>query len=429
MYSSLGSGSPSPFSSLPLNPRATGFQPIHTQTHQTPATQIATSRINSIEDEPTLPGQVIALRDAVVEELCLIRRDLGFIMNGGWQLTIGPWQMIQPARNEQDVLGIRRRISRATGGEGVLAPNETSTSPQTVHDKTFANDKQIQTPIEQDSGKGRSTETANLTTNKLALTNASISNEPSTPRLIIQEAGIKKSSDVAVLDPTTKWMPLGLRKMKPLNLSKVIPLEKQEPFTWDFLNKILQGIEHSPGVYIAPESLGTSILSGRTYYMIDRTHEPYMPQNPGMHGAKLTAFFNNEETAEGEYPNYDSTPLFMTNNGRDYFYFGTYSQTRWSDKLDVDRMNEVVPEAVKAHHAAQLVDPARPAWITKALMRHFWPAPEFHGVAPHAFDSYVTQLKAWKRDARMRVGLLKKETILNAFGEVSSLPSGTIETH
>ena len=234
---------------------------------------------------------------------------------------------------------------------------------------------------------------------------------------------------MADLDSATsrKWMPLGLRRMKTFNLSKVIPLAKQEPFTWDFLAKLFQGIEHSPGVYIAPKSLGTSILSGRTYYMIDRTHEPYMPQKPGVHGAKLTAFFNNEETAEGEYPNYKSTPLFMTDNGRDYFYFGEYSQTRWSDKLDADRMNEVVPLTVKAHHAAQLADPGRPAWITKALMRHFWPVPVYEGVVSSAFDSYVAELRGWERDARLKAGLIKKETILEAFGEVSFLPRETIE--
>jgi len=243
-----------------------------------------------------------------------------------------------------------------------------------------------------------------------------------------------------------KWMPLGIRQIEPFkDLSKVIPLAKQEPLAREFLAKLLQGIEHSPGVYIAPKSLGASILPGRTYYMIDHTHEPYMPQNPGMHGAKLTAFFNNEETPEGDYPDYNSTPLFITDNGKDYFYFGTYSQTRWSDKLDADRMHDVVSNDVKAYHAAQLADPARPAWVTQALMRHFWPKPEYDeghmfasGRPAHTtlsgdddldggaekkarkdFDLYSVALKAWERDARIKVGLLKKDIILDAFGEVN----------
>jgi len=210
---------------------------------------------------------------------------------------------------------------------------------------------------------------------------------------------------------------------------------------------VLGGTEHSPGLYYVPLSHGVSTLPGRTFYVMDRTHEPYLPKAPGHHGAKLTALFNSatDNPAEG-IPCYDNVPLFITTGGKEYVYFGTYSQLRWSDKLDYDRMIEAVPHDVKMYHAELLADPARPKWVTEQLMNHFWPKPVYDGRIPmdqgllltptgsadaggaaedKEMNGYLAELKAWEKDAKLKVGLLKKEAILEQFEAVSfpiSLP-------
>jgi hypothetical protein len=211
---------------------------------------------------------------------------------------------------------------------------------------------------------------------------------------------------------------------------------------------VLGGTEHSPGLYYVPLSHGLSTLPNRTFYVIDRTYEPYLPKAPGHHGAKLTALFNitADDSTEGS-PCYDNVPLFITNGGKDYFYFGTYSQLRWSDKLDYDRMMEAVPHDVKMYHAELLADPARPKWVTEQLMGHFWPKPVYEGRIPtregllftptasaemgsaaedkemrkvgRDVKGYLAELRAWEKDAKLKVGLLRKEAILEQFEAVS----------
>lgn len=219
---------------------------------------------------------------------------------------------------------------------------------------------------------------------------------------------------------------------------------------------VLGGIEHSPGVYYVPLSHGLSTLPNRTYYVIDRTHEPYLPKAPGHHGAKLTALFNSAAVADDSTdgsPCYNDAPLFITTGGKEYVYFGTYSQLRWSDKLDYDRMIEAVPHHVKMYHAELLADPSRPKWVTEQLVTHFWPKPVYEGRIPPGQGSFLTargstgglgvgedretkgvtrdmreylaELKAWEKDAKLKVGLLRKEAILEQFEAVSfrlSLP-------
>ncbi|KAJ9630990.1 hypothetical protein H2203_001518 [Taxawa tesnikishii (nom. ined.)] len=143
----------------------------------------------------------------------------------------------------------------------------------------------------------------------------------------------------------------------------------------------------------------------------------------------------------------------------EYTYYGNYSQTRFSDRLDHDRMVDGVPDAVKMYWAEQLASAGRPGWVTDALMSHFWPKPEFAGPLPsaraasssssssssssaaaagsgeggiasasrengsgkrvfeRALDDYVLDLRDWEREARMKVSLLRPEAVLAAFGK------------
>ncbi|KAF2180619.1 hypothetical protein K469DRAFT_794354 [Zopfia rhizophila CBS 207.26] len=244
------------------------------------------------------------------------------------------------------------------------------------------------------------------------------------------------------------WKPLTVRNFPPLpmdTLSMIPAATSMQTFSYDFLKNAFGGISWSPGLNYIPPAPGPCILRNRTYYTLDAKNEPYLPEVPGTHGAKLTAFFNsNLEEVDGEEAeaSYEDVPMFVCSTGyavadkKRYVYFGHYSQTRWSDKLDYDRIAEDVPHDVKMYWAEELSATGRPEWVTQALMKHFWPKPEYVGrlfgsdvadgsvVGDEDKDyqkvmadvkTYVEELKVWEKDARIKVGLIKREFILEAF--------------
>jgi hypothetical protein len=219
-----------------------------------------------------------------------------------------------------------------------------------------------------------------------------------------------------------------------------------------FLDEQLGGADWSPGLRFITAS-GMCILKNRTYYLLSGTNEPYLPERPGEHGAKLTAFFNAapEETHADLLPDdantYEDVPMFIeqkdVRGNIRYAYFGNYSQTRWSDKLDHDTMRARVPQSIKNFWATELTSTVRPAWVTEALKKHFIKKPEYEGRLYPAPDdattvnseeevrlndkmakdvrSYVEELREWERDANMKTALIKKQFILDAFDAVSQL--------
>lgn len=259
-----------------------------------------------------------------------------------------------------------------------------------------------------------------------------------------------------VTDTLPPWQPLAIRRLAPLVKEKVAKIPSRTAmklFSWDFLDSIFGGIQWSPGLYYIPPSQGLCILPNRTYYVLEHTYEPYLPRHPGAHGAKLTAFFNSnpaETFGDDAEAAYLDVPVFIRiRNGPDYVYYGTYSQLRWSDKLDYDRMVENVPYTVKMYWAEQLSEVGRPEWVTQALMKHFWPIPEYDGVATTSVANgsvpndeeadrkqvlkdvqrHVEQLKDREKEARMKAGLLRKDNILEAFEKVRLSPAGTCNHH
>jgi hypothetical protein len=239
---------------------------------------------------------------------------------------------------------------------------------------------------------------------------------------------------------------------KPHHLTTLAPFPGQIPratvtFHPDFLANHLGGISWSPGLRFV-KGRGPCILKNRTYYQIDLENEPYLPQAPGEHGAKLTAFFNKAPEEEfgdlfGEDSNsYENVPMFVLVNKR-YVYYGNYSQTRWSDKLDHDTMMTRVPEHVKNFWAEELSSPTREEWVTEEIKKHFFRKPEYNGrlfAAPEkdttvssAEDAkltekmirdvrkYVDELREWDREASMKTAMIKKQSILDAFNAVSDL--------
>jgi hypothetical protein len=274
--------------------------------------------------------------------------------------------------------------------------------------------------------------------------------QPDVPRQSVEEPYVAASC--------LGWMPYALRD-QPMPSTEVLESIPTSPetvtFSYDFLNNFLGGMTWSPGLkYIPPSPTEATrhILPARTYYLIDAKYEPYMPREPGQHGAKLTAFFNkNPDEVNPDYEfSFDDVPLFISNtpfvedkHKMRYVYFGNYSQTRWSDKLDYDRMVEHVPQAVKLYWAEELSAVGRAEWVTEAMKNHFFPKPEYEGsfpvhvdnqpegsVAPEEegkkeekffrdFKEYIGQLKGWDKEATMKTKMIKKNFILEAFERVS----------
>ncbi|KAK4544142.1 hypothetical protein LTR36_004640 [Oleoguttula mirabilis] len=237
------------------------------------------------------------------------------------------------------------------------------------------------------------------------------------------------------------WQPLGVRKMPAPPAIDIS--DNVETFTWEFLQLNLHGAQWSPGYYfIAHESR----LKSKAYWVLDGEYEPFLPSAPGQHGAKLTAFFNSTLSERGEAPtefNYQKTPVFVRAAGsKEYVYYGDYSQRRYSDRLDYDRVMESVPAKVRTYWAEQLTAEARPGWVTKSLMEHLWPKPTYDEPIPtdetiaspasaesaatdysavlekrvsKGLRDYAQELKEWEKDARMQVSLLKEVNLERSF--------------
>jgi hypothetical protein len=244
------------------------------------------------------------------------------------------------------------------------------------------------------------------------------------------------------------WKPHFLTTLSPLSIDTKIPSASQMvSFHPQFLEDTLKGSDWSPGLRFVMKPDSTNLIKNRTYYLLNPATEPYLPEQPGQHGAELSAFFNKSpEEVIPDLPEdlstYENVPMFVEQNGR-YIYFGNYSQTRWSDKLDFDTMAARVPQHVKEFWAAELTSPIRPEWMTEELKNHFFKKPEYEGrVFPASADDatvtseqevelndkmaqevrrYVEQLRDWDREAKMKTALIKKQFILDAFDAVSHI--------
>jgi hypothetical protein len=187
-------------------------------------------------------------------------------------------------------------------------------------------------------------------------------------------------------------------------------------------------------------------LQGRTYWLLESDYEPFAPTSPGQHGAKLTAFFNDTLTAQGDAldaEDYSNVPVFVClKPGEGYTYMGQYSQPRYSDKLSYSELYQHVPARVLEYWAKQLADPHRPAWITEQLIGHFWPPPPYTGPTPtdsalaspatgvsapvnpehvlekrvmRSLEHYALELRDWKKEAQMKATLLTEEALMGTW--------------
>jgi hypothetical protein len=239
-----------------------------------------------------------------------------------------------------------------------------------------------------------------------------------------------------------QWQPHTIAQLTPLDISPA----NNVTFTWEELVRQLGGGQYSPGLYYSRNDDPSRILQGRTYWLLESQYEPFAPTSPGQHGAKLTAFFNDNLTASGhavEVEDYENVPVFAClKPGEGYTYLGQYSQPRYSDKLSYSELRQHVPARVLEYWAKQLADPHRPTWITEQLVAHFWPPEPYKGPIPtdsaltspatgvtepndpervlekrvsRALEEYALYLKGWKKDAQMKVTLLSEAALMESW--------------
>lgn len=234
---------------------------------------------------------------------------------------------------------------------------------------------------------------------------------------------------------SSEWRPHAVAQLTPLPIS----VTNDVTFTWEQLHRNLGGAQYSPGLYLASSG---NILKGNTFWLLEAQFEPFAPTKPGQHGAKLTPFFNDTPTEHGLVPgeeDYSNVPVFVRpEQGQEYTYLGTYSQTRYSDKLSHSELFQHVPEGVLKYWAAMLAVSERPAWVTDQLIAHFWPAPTYDGPIPtdvavatpatgasdprdpekpiekrviRALEQFAIELRDWKKESQLKVQLLTEEVL------------------
>ncbi|KIW05806.1 hypothetical protein, variant 3 [Verruconis gallopava] len=334
------------------------------------------------------------LRCAMIDELSELRCELDALKKGGWKIAIGPFVQTKLSTDAD-----RERIHHC------------------IDERTNHKIKQLEAPF-----------------------TIPVKYDVKSPDSIQNSCSPKtfEAEDVRL------WKPAYIRSLQPFVYRKLPSPNNMITFSWEFLHRIFRGaMEHSPGLWYIPLNAGRALITGRTFYAIDATTEPYMPRSPCDHGAKITGFYNNNPPDDGGEISYTDVPLFITGSAwvqnckaNEYIYFGNYSQTRWSDKVSYGEFHDLIPDHIKDFWAAQFADPSRPSWVSRELMKHFFPMPEYDGAMPSATskpsvgtDEYETQqrimqkdmeyyledLSHWESNAKKRVGLLKKEDIRRAF--------------
>jgi hypothetical protein len=405
------------------------------------------------DDIKILETNFTSLRGVMIDELCALRRDLDTVRLGHWKVDLGPF-VHATEQGAAAGIALRHQLTDKLGVPESSVPLTITSHLHNGDDSSTIGENGVKT--KQAMSKAILYVFVISNTFVLSLTHSSHPNaetQTTASTEMTSKVSQTASNGVAIAIPTFQipaqnkgeWKPCSIRNLLPLVGLDIPAPSKTVTFSHDFLQAAFNGVEWSPGLFFTPISAGQCILPSRTYYAINATYEPYLPDKPGSHGAKLTAFFNNVESTDGTAA-YENVPLFISaaKGGatrfaeNQYVYFGTYSQKRWSDKLDYDRIRDCVPDETKRYWAEQLADPARPQWVTQALMRQFVPMPEYDGILPNSVAngslpsgedlgaqmdkdvrSFIKELQYWEKDARLQVSLLKSDNILEAFNNVS----------
>ncbi|KAF2035252.1 hypothetical protein EK21DRAFT_54977 [Setomelanomma holmii] len=413
-----------------LNPTATSYAP------GLPSDSNMLGQV-SAPPSPYLEARVVSLEqghldlwsdmDSLTEMYHNLCSSVDKLKRGGWPVTVGPFQEQDLNESHQHAMNFKQELEQLSrevreSVDGDADPSDGQHYSTTTPNNPLVTDGPVDT----------------LAPSQIPAPEPS---PPSSPVTIVpQDLPVDQLS-------LTAWNPHYLTTLEPLSATSKIPTaEKMVTFHPAFLEQHLGGIDWSPGLrYVVNDP--ACFLKNRTYYLLDTDTDPYLPEKPGEHGAKLTAFFNESpEDKFGELPggltSYEDVPMFVAqkdSQGRTrYAYFGNYTQSRWSDKLDYDTMMARVPQHVKEYWATELTSSVRQDWVTKELKNHFFKKPEYEGrifAAPEAdtttvtseveiklndkmardVQKYVDQLRDWEREAKMKTAMIKKQFVLDAF--------------
>lgn len=275
-------------------------------------------------------------------------------------------------------------------------------------------------------------------------TNTGNTSEPTALTAPTEQTSNETGASTSATPASTKWQPQAVAGLAPLNVS----YPNTTTFTWEELHRHLGGAQYSPGLYFTCNNAEDRVLKGRSYWLLEAQYEPFAPTVPGHHGAKLTAFFNDNLAESGEVvgeEDYADVPVFVCLDGsQDYTYVGQYSQRRFSDKLSHSELFQRLPTQVLRYWASVLADPHRPAWVTEQLIAHFWPAPTYAGPIPsdsavttpatgvseprdpehvlekrvvRALEKFAGELKDWEKASRIKANLLSEEALMEMWAK------------
>ena len=253
---------------------------------------------------------------------------------------------------------------------------------------------------------------------------------------------------------------------QPCELDQTItPFSEMSGFTKATLVKLLDLHEWSFDTYQVNEQptspKGASLTDSKTRtkygvqgcYILDCRAQPYCPRKVCQHGATLVPFIRDQdEEVDGETQIsmsdsfYDSLPVFVTrapgpdyepdfprsNTEPLYWYVGHYSQPRYSDKLDCERIQSKVPKPVQQHWAniiSNAKSHVRPPWVVHSIKKAILPIPEFNGPvlearrdSDHDADEatlleFAKERQAWAQEAAEMLKELTADRVMELFKE------------
>ncbi|KAI4623095.1 hypothetical protein J4E83_004485 [Alternaria metachromatica] len=436
-----------------MNPAANNFAPTgsrHGAPSQvsTPSSPYLEARTLNLEEGH---AKIRADIDTLQEMYHGLSLSVDKLKKGGWPVHVGPFQEVDVQKSHQSAVEfgielekLKEEVQGSVNG-GADVQKVCSSTPPHLRTSSDTSSGTVKTSLpphlrgkKLESTIGQVTRTTN--THQVDVVSKQIPtpalSPPASPLISVQDPAL--SIEGVSLDAA--WKPYHLTTL-PAFSGQLSTGNATVTFHPDFLANTLGGASWSPGLRFI-SGKGPCMLKNRTYYQLDPKNEPYLPKAPGDHGAKLTAFFN--KAPEEEYGDlldedsnsYEDVPMFVL-VGKRYMYYGNYSQTRWSDKLDYDTMTARVPQYVKEYWAEELTSSTREKWVTEELKKHFFRKPEYSGrlfAAPDhetTVDSeeevvltkqltkdvrkYVEELREWEREANMKTAMIKKQSILEAF--------------
>ncbi|KAF1946947.1 hypothetical protein EJ02DRAFT_200368 [Clathrospora elynae] len=433
----------------PFNPVANHFAPNGTRENgtanqvNTPSSPYLEARVLNLEEErATLLGEVDTLKE--------LYHGLSFsvdkLKKDGWPVHVSPFQDVDVKKSHQNAVQFSVELERLKDEVYMSVESDADVKKVNIK-KSIPPHLRGKKPV-LTNGNGTQERFVKITPDDPLATDGQVDfgykqvlganpTPPKSPKTVVHDDLL--SVEALSLDQKA-WKPHYLTTL-PAFTGEIPVGNSMTTFHPAFLDQHFGGDPWSPGLQFV-HTPGPCMLKNRTYYRIDPDNEPFLPEAPGNHGAKLTAFFNTapEEACadllDPDSNSYENVPMFVRVGNR-YVYYGNYSQTRWSDKLDIDTMTARVPQHVKQYWAEDLTATTRQNWVTEGLKKHFFPRPEYNGrlfASPENattvdteeevkltekmvkdVGNYVESLRQWEREAKMKTALIKKQFILDAF--------------